>query len=385
MIEGASIICFAHDWGGDPTSKTHIMRILSKKNRILWVNSIGMRRPSASRRDLRRLAVKLWRSFDGCMEIEPNLLVVNPIVLPLPGIELVDRMNAEILAATLRHLCRRHGLSRPILWTYLPNVGRLIGRLREQMVIYHCVDEYSAFSGVPKDALIRMERDIVRSADIVFTSSAQLCEERRPLNPNTHFVSHGVDFRHFAKATAPAASVPEDVQRLPRPIVGFFGLLADWVDLDLVCALALARPAWSLVLLGKTATDLNALAGLPNVHVLGQKPYEALPDYCRGFDVGIIPFRVNNLTVRANPLKLREYLAAGLPVVATDLPEVRRYQQLVRIASGPEAFTRQVELALEERGEPFAGRRADAMKDESWEARVEQLSSLIIASGNGKR
>lgn len=377
MIEGASIICFAHDWGGDPTSKTHIMRILSKKNRILWINSIGMRRPSASRRDLRRIWSKLRRSATGCVEVEPNLFVVNPLVLPLPGIPIADRFNAGILTTSLRWFCRRHGMDRPILWTFLPNVNRLLGRLNEGLVIYHCVDEYSAFSGVSRNTLIAMEHDLVRRADLVFTSSGQLCDERRPLNPRTYFVSHGVDVRHFSKALDPETVVPDDLCNLPGPVVGFFGLIADWVDLQLVRALALARPAWSIVLIGKTPTDVEPVKGLPNVFLLGQKPYSMLPAYCKGFDVGIIPFRINELTLRANPLKLREYLAAGLPVVSTDLPEVRRYHTLVRIASDAQGFVNEIQVAFHERGEPFASQRVNALRDEAWEARVEELSLYI--------
>src|SRR5206468_2861785 len=128
-----------------------------------------------------------------------------------------------------------------------------------------------------------------------------------------------------------------------------------------------------VVLLGRAVTDLAPIDRLPNVHLLGQKPYALLPSYCKGFDVGIIPFRRNELTRKANPLKLREYLAAGLPVVSTDLPEVRKYGNVVRLASDPTAFVREIELSLRERGGSFGTTRVDAMKAESWEARVEEL------------
>ncbi len=383
MLEGFSFVCFAHDWEGDPTSKTHIMQILAKKNRVLWVNSIGMRRPTASGKDLRRAVAKLRRTLVGCVEVEPNLFVTNPLVLPMPGVKFADRLNTSILAIWLRRLCRLHRIEQPLLWTFLPNVNGLVGRLREQMVIYHCVDEYTAFSGVSRNALVHMERDLLRQADIVFTSSEQLCRERRTVNLNTHFVPHGVDVAHFARAIDPATVVPEELARLPRPIVGFIGLLADWVDFTLVRALALARPTWSVVLVGKAATDLTLLRDLPNVHVLGHKPYSLLPGFCRGFDVGIIPFRMNELTVRANPLKLREYLAAGLPVVSTPLPEVARYDGLVLLASGSEAFVTGVEAAMEERSEAGARRRVEIMRREGWEVRVEEMSSLIGARLRG--
>jgi glycosyltransferase involved in cell wall biosynthesis len=376
-LEGESIICFAHDWGGDPTSKTHIMRILARRNRVLWVNSIGMRRPAASGRDLRRIIDKLAKSLQGTREVEPNLFVANPLVIPLPGWGLADRINADILAATLRRLCRKHELADPILWSFLPNVGRLLGRLDERLVIYHCVDEYSAFSGVSRETITRMERDLVRRADLVLTSSERLCADRSAINPNTRFVTHGVNVDHFAQALDPGIQTPADLRDLPRPIIGFFGLLADWVDLDLVRATALACPRWSFVLVGKQATGMGAVRGLPNVHLLGQKPYTLLPAYCRGFDVGIIPFRTNDLTLRANPLKLREYLAAGLPVVSTPLPEVARYRPFVHLAEGAGGFIEAITAALAERSPSLDRARAQAMESESWETRVTEIERHI--------
>jgi glycosyltransferase involved in cell wall biosynthesis len=320
---------------------------------------------------------KVAKGLRGCREVEPSLFVTNPLVIPLPGWDVADRLNAGILAATLRRLCRRHGFERPILWSFLPNVGRLLGRLDERLAIYHCVDEYSAFSGVSRDAIARMERDLVRRADLVLTSSEQLAAERIGLNPNTRFVSHGVDVAHFARALDPGTEAPAELRALPRPVIGFFGLLADWVDLDLVRAVATARPDWSFVLVGKEATGVGSVRGLPNVHLLGQKPYDLLPAYCRGFDVGIIPFRKSDLTLRANPLKLREYLAAGLPVVSTPLPEVARYRTLVHLAEGTDGFTQAISAALRERSPESDRARATAMQAESWEARVAEIEGHI--------
>lgn len=377
MIEGQSIICISQDWEGDPTSKKHIMRILSKHNRVLWVNSIGMRRPTAAAGDVRRLVAKLQRILSGVRQVEPNIFVMDPPVVPLPGVAAAERLNRVVLAAWLRHLCRRLGLHRLLIWTFLPNVNWLLGQLNERMVIYHCVDEYSEFSGVPKEVIVRMEQDLVRRADIVFTSAEKLCAERREMNPRTHFIPHGVDVSHFSKALEPATDVPPAVSALGKPIIGFFGLLADWVDLDMIGELARARPHWSFALVGKAQTDLRPVQGLPNVHLLGQQPYAALPGYCRGFDVGVIPFRMNELTLRVNPLKLREYLAAGLPVVSTPLPEVVRYQGVVHIAVNKEGFLKEIEAALEERSREQDRRRVESMRSEGWEARVEEMSTIV--------
>jgi glycosyltransferase involved in cell wall biosynthesis len=386
-LAGVPIVCFAHDFEGDPTSKTHIMRLLAKGgSRVLWVNSIGLRRPAVSRGDARRLLDKLKRSVRGCREVEPNLFVTSPLALPLHGIAVADRFNRALLGSTLRRLCRRLGLERPILWTFMPNVGGLLGACRERLVVYHCVDEYTAFSGVAKTAIAPMEEDLTRKAAVVFTSSERLKDERRTWNPNVHFVPHGVDLDHFARALDPSLPIPADLRDVPGPIVGFFGLIADWVDLDLVRAAALARPQWSFVLIGKVATSAaEALGGVPNVRLLGQKPYSALPAYCRGMDVGIIPFRTSALTVRANPLKLREYLAAGLPVVSTPLPEVARYEGLVRLAPDLGAFLAAVEAGLESRSAEADRARAEAMRGESWEERVRDMERIIALRMGGER
>lgn len=381
MITNESIICFAHDWKGDPTSKTHIMRILSEKNRILWVNSIGMRRPTVCGRDARRMVAKLKQLTRGLVRVNANLHVASPLAVPLPGVPGVDRLNARLLTTSIRHYARRAGLTRPILWTFMPNTIGLVGKLGESRVIYHCVDEYSAFAGVPREALRRMEEALVRRADLVLASSETLAEERRRWNPRTHFVSHGVDVTHFARALDAGVPPPADAAGLARPVIGFFGLIAEWIDLELIAEIARQRPAWTVVLIGKADVDTSALRALPNVRLLGQKPYEALPGYCRAFDVGIIPFRIDALTVRANPLKLREYLAAGLPVVSSDLPEVRKYAGLVHIAAGAGGFVAAIEAALADRGAVRDRARMTAMMRESWEARVEQICELIDDMG----
>src|SRR6185436_1815636 len=205
----------------------------------------------------------------------------------------------------------------------------------------------------------------------------RLRDERLPLNPRTHFVTHGVDVEHFGRALDPATPIPEELRHLPRPIVGFFGLMAEWVDVGLIRAMADRHPDWSIVLLGRVATDVSSLAGRPNVRFLGRKPYAALPAYCRGFDAGIVPFRMSDLTVRANPLKLREYLAAGLPVASTPLPEVLRYDALVETGATDHEFIAAVERALARRSPAAVRQRVDAMRAESWEARVEEIAELL--------
>jgi glycosyltransferase involved in cell wall biosynthesis len=153
-------------------------------------------------------------------------------------------------------------------------------------------------------------------------------------------------------------------------VIGFHGLIADWVDVELLASVARRFPEGSLVLVGKTTTDISMLERLPNVHLLGRKPYAELPDYCKGFDVALNPFRINELTLNSNPLKVREYLAAGLQVVSTPAPEVVRLNHC-RIAAGPDEFAREIERALEDPGPKQS--RSESMRNESWEAKVDEL------------
>jgi glycosyltransferase involved in cell wall biosynthesis len=171
--------------------------------------------------------------------------------------------------------------------------------------------------------------------------------------------------------------VPADLAALPAPRIGFYGTLRDWVDFPLLAHMARARPAWSIVLIGQALGDLSALAGLPNVHLLGQKRHDELPAYCKGFDAGMIPYRIDERMTFVNPLKLREYLSAGVPVVSTPVPEVVRYSHMCRIAASPESFVAAVDAALAEASPAARRARSDAMTQETWSARVAEVTRAI--------
>ena len=190
-------------------------------------------------------------------------------------------------------------------------------------------------------------------------------------------MTHGVSYDHFARPRDDAVQVPQAMRGMRAPVFGFFGMIADWIDLDLIAVLARRKPEWSFVLLGQQSTSIDVCADLPNVHLLGRVPFDALPGYCKAFDVGLIPFRLNRLTLNVNPIKLREYLAAGLPVVSTDLPEVRRYRPHVHIGRSVDEFESACEQALQERTAHHCELRQAAVRNETWRDKVEQLSALV--------
>ena len=244
-------------------------------------------------------------------------------------------------------------------------------------MIYYCVDEYAAFSGVAGQAMAMLELELLARADAVIVSSEELLRTKRPHNPRTFLVRHGVDWAHFRGALDPTTEIPSGIADLPRPILGYFGLIAqDWVDVDLLTHVAQEFPGGSIVMLGKIAMDVSELRKLPNVHLLGRKPYSALPAYCKAFDAALIPFPLNAATLSANPLKAREYLAAGLPVVSTAIPEVEVLGQC-RIGHDPDDFVRQIHLALASPG-PLSI-RSDAIRGESWETRLAEIIEHVTS------
>jgi glycosyltransferase involved in cell wall biosynthesis len=354
------------------------MRILARDNRVLWVNSIGYRAPTASKADITRAFKKLKAATNSLSEPERNIFVLNPIAIPVYGRPRIRDLNRTLLRFQVKRAMRQLGFQRPINFVFNPAAAVVAGALGEEQILYYCVDEYTEFSGVSSSSLAELEQQLLRQSDLVIVSAERLYQSKVKSNPRTVLIRHGVDFDHFRKALDPETIVPEEIRDLPHPVIGFFGLIADWVDLDLLAAVAKRFPNGSMVLLGKSTTDTSALEQIPNVHLLGRKPYTSLPAYCKGFDVALMPFRINELTLNANPLKVREYLAAGLPVVSTAIPEVE-VLGLCRIGHDEASFIREVELALQDPGPSVA--RSELIRSESWGARVDELRECLARLG----
>lgn len=380
VLRGRDIICFSHDWTGDPLSKTHLMRILARDNRILWVNAIANRMPTASKKDLSRIVRKLTAFTEPVKEVEPNIFILNPLAIPAYGSNAVRDFNQRFLRSQVRRAMRKMRFERPITMVFNPAAGLLVGKLGEDKLIYYCVDEYTAFTGASK-GLKEIEENLFRAADLVIVSAEKLLESKKEFNRNTFLIRHGTDWNHFRKALDKGTEIPAELAELPRPIIGFHGLLADWVDYELIKKIAETFAGGSVVLIGKIAVDaeekVKILDGTGNVHFLGRKPYEQLPAYCKGFDVAINPFVINELTLAANPLKVREYLAAGVTTVSTDIPEVRVLEYCL-VARDHDEFVRHLESAI--KTPRNRSDVSDSVKHESWDAKVEELRELIAST-----
>jgi glycosyltransferase involved in cell wall biosynthesis len=353
---------------------------------VLWLNSLAARAPDLSTtRDVRRAVRKLREFARGPVNVTNDLWVFSPLVLPFPHVAAVRRLNAGIVRATVRVLRRRLGIDAFQLWTFLPNAAPYLGIPGQALSVYYCVDEHALFSSLDAERTAAAERELLERVDLVFATSEQLAERKREVNRETRVALHGVEHERFARALDPATPVPDDVARLPHPILGFYGALQDWVDFDLLADVARLRPDWSVVLIGDRQSQTAAVAGLPNVHLIGRRRNEELPAYCKAFDVGLIPYRITDQLPFRNPIKLREYLAAGLPVVSTPIPDVRRYERWCGIAETGPAFVQSVEEALRSDSPELRRERSRAMEAETWAARVAEIDRTVSDVIRGSR
>ena len=371
---------FADDWGRHPSSCQHLIRQLGVYNRILWVNAMGMRAPRLALSDAKRLIQKIaaWLSTSvNGEQLTGSMSLLCVPSIPCYGLPGIRRINAQVgLRAVQREMGKR-GFTDPIVITAHPTMVDFVGRLGEQAFIYYCVDEFAEYPGLPTKTIMDMETELLQKADLVIVTSFELQRRKTKAGREPRLLPHGVDVEHFAKALNPRCPKPREMDGIKQPIIGFFGLVSKWVDLRLIDRMAQLRKDWSWVLIGPVETNVSSLRDRPNVALLGKVNYEDLPSYASLFDVGIIPFVVNELTVNVNPLKLLEYLACGLPVVSTPLPEVARYGKLVSVADTAESFIAAIEKAMDENSASLQQERLSAAAGASWNHKAEEFSLLI--------
>ncbi len=379
MIRDRVIVCLASRWDYDPTSKHQVMRILARENDVVWVNHRASRRPRATAADAGAVASTVGQILRGVRRVGPRMVQFTPLVIPGARHPVTRAWNRRLLVLQVRRAMRhvRRSADQPVqVWTFAPDGEFLADALRPERFLYYCVDEYTEFENLDRDAVAAAEQRVLARADVVVTTSQALYESKRSSNANTHLVRHGVDAAHFAPALDGGLPLPTELAGIRGPMLGFFGLIHHWIDCDLLEAVAQLRPAYSLVLIGEDRQNHAGLRRCPNVHFLGRRPYGSLPAYCRAFSAGLLPFARTRMTRNVNPIKLREYLAAGLPVVSTPLPEAERYWPEVRIAADAESFAQACDEAVADAAPARRHARSRLVADETWDAVVERLSML---------
>jgi glycosyltransferase involved in cell wall biosynthesis len=327
---------------------------------------------------------------DGVVKREGNLYVGSSWgapgigLLPHPN-PLRDRFTFDEKVRVVREFLERERVVDPIIWVYHPGFGEAALTLPRKLLVYDCVDEYTAFPAYKncKEWLAARERKLCENADLVFTTAPALFERKRAYNPaNTHYVHNVGDADHFKKALDSHTEVPADLGALPKPVILFIGAVSNYkLNIDWLLRLARDRPNYQLALIGPIgvsdpSTNVSALRAMPNVHVLGQRGYPQLPGYLKGCDVAVIPYRLNEYTESVFPIKFFEYLATGKPVVVSRLPALEGFLDSVQVADDEESFVRECDRALAS-GSEGARERVALADANSWSKRVSDLMSLI--------
>ena len=351
-------------------------------NRVIFVNSISMGLPSLRNKDLLPRIARKVRSYARLARPTPEgVTVVSPPVIPFFGSRMARAANRKLLAMQIGRLARIGGLSRPILWIAIPTAADMIGQFNECVVIYQVSDKYDAnlMDHATDLATIRQlhERAINR-ADLVFYSGKKLLAEAEQGRERSFLIEQAVDFDHWSQVGAGNLEIAQAVARIPRPRLGYFGAIEPWlVDQELIKRAAREHPEWQWIFIGNKSRGVE-IETLPNTHFLPAVPYQELPRYAAGFDVCVLPWdTAHSFTSYGSAIKVREYLATGLPVVISPLPEYESMGEVLRIARNHDDWFRLLEEALNENDAGKAQARQAAVSSGTWDARAEWVSSLI--------
>lgn len=365
------------------TNKQHTARNLAQQGyRVLYIESVGLRAPTLSGRDLRRIWQRIKRGIRAPAQVEPRLWVMSPLAIPVKHHWRIMRaLNQGLLRLRIKRFMQRHGFTAPLIWTYHPFMLDTIDGLNHGALAYHCVDDLSAIPGIDPVAFNAEEQRLLGQCQAVFVTSESLKEKCLPFNTNTHYFPNVVDVEHFGKAMQ-GGDLPADLRKISEPRIAYIGALSDFkVDFQLLVDIARLNIQWQIIVIGderegQSNPIVKSLALLPNVHILGFKPYDDLPSYLRGIQVALLPTLINEYTRGMFPMKYFEYLASGTPVVSTPLEFTKAHSAGLQIGEGSAKFSQAIELQLK-RGKFSSQEAMSFVGDNTWVNRLSKMLNIV--------
>ncbi|MHB1529823.1 MAG: glycosyltransferase family protein [Acidiferrobacteraceae bacterium] len=376
-------IAFGPDWGRHPSSLGHLMRAVARTEPVVWINSIAQRSPRFTLQDTRRAAQKLWAGLRARADAAGDgIVVVHPRVLPYHQYAIVRKLNGRLLGRQLKPLLAHPRPQSLVVVSSNPAAIALIEHLKPDLSCYFCMDDYARMSDSDARLIEICEELMLRRADRVFATSQTLCALKNGGRFPAIHLPHGVDADHFGVPPPP----PDVIARLPRPIIGFHGIIGSRVDIELIERIAVSFPKASIVTLGKVEVNLSLLRRHSNFHVFDAVPYEDLPRWIQAFDIGLVAYRHDGHTQSVNPLKLLEYLALGIPVVADDVPELKFHGTHIITAKSHDSYLAAVAGLIARY--PFSdGERAERRayaRMHTWEQRAERFLAVCDGLSEGR-
>jgi glycosyltransferase involved in cell wall biosynthesis len=377
--EDITFICFGgEDWWYHNRAHTdmQLMRRFSRTSTTVYVNSIMMRRHKiiGGNRFTEKVVRKIRSILRGLNKSDAGFWVYSPFTLPVHHISWARPLNEVILRYQILRLTRKLQLTAPVVWVACPAACDTAIKMEKAKLVYQRTDRYEDDPNVDRDVILDYDRKLKANADITVYVNELLYDEEAAQCKNAFFMDHGVDYEMFSKAELDSKK-PDDMTGIRKPIVGYFGALdGHKLDTDFLEAVAERLPDVSFVFIGKPSLDCSGLSAKKNVWMLGQKDYEQIPHYGKCFDVAVLPWRINKWTEAANPIKFKEYLALGKPVVSTpSFSELQQYKDVVYEADSPEEFAECIKKACAEDNPELVEKRKQRVAQNSWDSKAEQV------------
>jgi len=359
------------------------MRRFARDGVVLYINSLVMQKPNI--RQGRKLFVKIKRKvrsiFAGCRKGDGGFWVYSPFSIPLHHIKAVQKINLFLLKLQISRICRKLKIDRPIVWVACPTAAAVAIGFDRSGLVYQRTDIYEDFPNADHDTISSFDRELKARADLTVFVNRQLYEKEGGQCRNALYLDHGVDFEFFSTA-GERVFRPGDMARLNGRVAGFYGGIDEHTfDMKLMEDVVRILGEIQFVFIGNASIDCSGLSGRGNVLMLGKKPYEQIPDYAKFFDVAIMPWRQNRWISVCNPVKLKEYLALGKPVVSTPFSELEKYEDVVYVGRGAEEFASCILQALREDNELLRDLRRQRVASSTWDSKAEILKESLLGAG----
>ena len=369
------VICFGgEDWWYHNRGHTdmQLMRRFASNGTVLYVNSIVMQKLNLghSRKFVQRLVRKTKSIFNGLKKNEEGFWVYSPFSLPVQHIKPMKPLNEMLLGSQIKHVKNKIGIESPVVWVACPPACDLAIKMKKRKLVYQRTDRFEDFPNVDVELVKSFDRKLKASADLTIFVNSELFNEEASQCKRAYYLDHGVDFDMFSSPVK-TDSEPSDLSEIPGPRIGFIGSIDDCnPDIDFLGKVADLLPDLSFVVVGREQMDCSVLKARKNIWMLGQKQYELVPEYGKRFDVLLLPLKQSRWAQAVNPLKLKEYLAMGKPVVSTPFPELEKYSDVVYEAQTPDIFAGYIRTALSESNGDFIQKRRDKVRNASWDSKA---------------
>lgn len=369
-------------WTGGITGRHHILKRLSTDYNILFVNSLGLTGVRSIKKNtiLTRIKNKIKANLK-YLRRDNEFYVFSPLNFQV-GIKLTDALSIYLIYLQLRLIFLLKGIKKPVTWICNPKAVLLTNKYKSDKIIFNYSDKFSSYREISnKEYIKKLDDELKEKSDLIFCNLYKTYEELSLTNykGKIHYFSHSVDFKLFNEYLNKEIEVPQDIKKISHPIIGYYGTLTDSNDWEIIKYCAEKKLEYSFVFIGEIREDIDkSIKEFPNVHFLGHKPYEDLPKYLKYFDVCIMFWKVTDWIYNSSPLKTKEFLAMGKPIVSVKIYELKKnYSNIISFAETKEEFLEKIDYELSTDNEEKIKGRIDSVKNDTWEITAEKIKKII--------